>query len=195
MPRYETNPPLQPGLNEYLYYGAAGFQKLVPGQTGYYPWWVLGPSTEDYNCVAWTLGVKDVELGEDQDPFPIAGVDEFYAAFGYTKVQPGSLQGMQQYDVLSYGPTDDSVSHVAVYLNVAGLGWAWTSKMGAAQLISHQPDQLVPGPYGDEMPAYYTHNGTMPVFVGEGGEEDFVRTWLARHGRGVTPTASAPSIP
>ncbi|MEM8934214.1 MAG: hypothetical protein AAGE94_23675 [Acidobacteriota bacterium] len=187
MTRYATNPPRQPTVFDYAYYGTAGFVRLVPSAPAFRDWFVLGPSSQEYNCVAWTLGVQDVELGTSQDPFPLAGVDEFYAAFGYSKVIPGhGTGGVQPYDVLAYGPSDDAVSHVAVFLDVAGLGPTWTSKLGAAQLISHAGDQLVPGPYGDHYPAYYTHHGTIPVFEGDGSEEAFVRDWSATYGRGPT---------
>lgn len=167
MPRYETDPPCLPDRTEKFQFEVqAGFTGLAqPPQ-----WYIIGDGDPRYNCVAWTLGIKETELGTEQDPFPLAGVNEFYAAFGYQSLGGYVPVGnFQIYDVLAYGPSPTGVAHVAVYLNVAGVGLTWTSKMGAAQLITHDWLQLSAprGAYGGYFPAYYTHGGTMPYFTGQ----------------------------
>ena len=177
MPRYDTDQPRNPTVTEYddFVYDCK-FVNLAPNRMA--PWYVLGNANPMYNCVAWTLGVKDVELGTEQDPFPLAGVNEFYAAFGYTSLNGAiPINNFQLYDVLAYGPSQNGVAHVAVYLNVDGVGPTWTSKMGQAQLITHLWNQLNPGSYGGYWPNYYTHNGTIPYFTGQTPEgETFEQT-------------------
>jgi hypothetical protein len=162
MPRYETDPKREPTSSEkYQFVYEAGFSGL--GQPP--EWWVIGNGNPLYKCVAWTLGVKH-ELGpvEDADTFPVARVDEFYDQFGYEKKANVPGGSFKLYDVLAYGPNMNEVAHVAVYLDVEGVGPTWTSKMGTAQLITHSWTQLLApkGAYGNVWPAYYTHNGTMP---------------------------------
>jgi hypothetical protein len=184
MPRYEIPFRQQPGFNEYFYYLAAGFPKLIPQNEGYVPWWVIGNSDPEYNCIDWTLGYKqNVGLGNPQGVYTVEAVDDFYVnAFGYRKVdEQNPVAGPRRYDVAAYGPDEQAVVHVAVYLSVPNVGDTWTSKMGAAQLITHYDAQLIPG-YGATVPAYYTHEGTEPQYLGAGNETDFLKDWFGKHG-------------
>jgi len=185
MPRYVTNPPSAPTRQEQIEFedviGLYGLKR--PPQ-----WYVIGNADPRYNCVAWTLGIKETTLGTEQNPFPLDGVNEFYAAFGYRSTHVPANGIFQTYDVVAYGPSQTEVAHVAVYLNVNGVGPTWTSKMGGAQLITHAWYQLVSsrGGYGDYFPAYYTHNGTIPIFTGQTPEgesfEQTVQRLLQQHG-------------
>jgi len=169
MPRYETDPPRLPTNQErYDFVIEAGFASLgQPPQ-----WYVIGNGDPYYKCVAWTLGLKYAPFPETPgDTLPIDQVDAFYQqGCGYQKVNVPANNTFQLYDVLAYGPDMNNVAHVAVYLDVPGVGPTWTSKMGVAQLITHTWMQLVPGPYGTNFPAYYTHGGTMPPLPPEDGE-------------------------
>jgi hypothetical protein len=182
MPRYETDPPEQPNPQEYFaFVQEHGFTNLGPNGT---PWWVIGPATWNYNCVAWTLGVKTAFVEHPAGIYPIEQVDAMYTDLGFTKTPIPANGIFLPYDVLAYGPNMNEVAHVAVYLNVAGVGPTWTSKMGPAQLITHGWMQLIPGAYGNYFPAYYTHNGTEPPLPFVEGEtpEQTVQRLLRQYG-------------
>jgi hypothetical protein len=182
MPRYETDLPQPPTPQEYAnFVWEHGFVNLRPEGT---PWWVVGPATWEYNCVAWTLGIKTEFIEHPEGIYPLHQVDAMYADFGFTKTAVPANNIFQPYDVLAYGPNPNEVDHVAVFLNVEGVGPTWTSKMGPAQLITHGWTQLIPGAYGNTYPAYYTHNGTMPELPFLEGEtpEQTVQRLLKQYG-------------
>jgi hypothetical protein len=160
MPRYETLPPNEPDTSEYKQFVDYGFTNLAPNAGP--QWYIIGNGNPMYKCVAWTLGVRhEIGPNEVNGTYPVATVTAFYNNFGYQEITLRPPGTWQVYDVLTYGKRG-LVEHVAVYLDVPGVGLTWTSKMGTAQLITHDWLQLAPGPYGNVLPTYYTHNGTMP---------------------------------
>lgn len=183
MPRYETDPPQLPTNQEYYNFvwecHFANLARDTPPQ-----WYVIGNANPMYNCVAWTMGVKTEYVEHPAGIYPLVEVDNFYAAFGFTRIAIPAGGNFLPYDVLSYGPTPDQVEHVAVYLNVPGVGLTWTSKMGQAQLITHDWMQLIPGDYGAFNPSYYTHNGTEPPLPALEGEtpEQTVQRLMRKYG-------------
>ena len=112
----------------------------------------IGPSSQRYNCIAWTLGVRDewVWPGEKLSDF-----DALYSKAGFTPLASmdatldPSLEKVVVYGIKK--GNDVTVTHGARQ-DASG---AWTSKLGTQPLIRHQTLEALNGPsYGEPVRIY-----------------------------------------
>jgi hypothetical protein len=114
---------------------------------------VLGPASRTYNCIAWSVGLKDVWL----TPAPtLAGMDRTYRRFGYRRMNgldyslvPG------RHKIVLYAKRkangDWAPTHGARQLPDG----SWSSKLGSLPLIRHlDPDDLDGKGYGVPVVVY-----------------------------------------
>jgi hypothetical protein len=112
---------------------------------------VLGPSSDKYNCLAWSLNILNAWVW----PWPKGAVsqanfDTLYRSKGFT-VAGGPVK--KAGDVAAYGISTNDMTHGAcVY------GGNWTSKLGAWLLVSHTlPDLTGPKSLYGFVNRYYQH--------------------------------------
>ncbi|MGV3625855.1 MAG: DUF6209 family protein [Archangium sp.] len=112
----------------------------------------IGPSSQRYNCIAWTIGVRDewVWPGEKLSVF-----DALYAKAGFTPLDSldASLDPSLE-KVVVYGlkkGSEVTVTHGAKQ-DESG---EWTSKLGTQPLIRHKTLEALNGPsYGEPVRIY-----------------------------------------
>jgi hypothetical protein len=126
------------------------FPQLIEGS-----YLVTSPASEDYNCIAWSLG----DSTRKWDPSPIEGrywpanlgrrydvhsFTELYGAVGgFAPCENGDLEaGVEK--IALYVGLDNEVKHAALQLP-SGM---WTSKLGDFEDIQHALEVLEGGGYG-----------------------------------------------
>lgn len=115
----------------------------------------IGPHTERYNCIAWTVGVRDgwVWPGTRVEDF-----DALYGKSGYQALDTLDLRHDPKLEkVVIYGLTPRNeggpieVTHGALQDEEGG----WTSKIGTQPLIRHRSaEDLAGGSYGQPIRVY-----------------------------------------
>jgi hypothetical protein len=119
---------------------------------------VLAPATRAYNCIAWTLGLRNRWVNPARS---LAGMDSLYAQAGYRRVSGLNftlMAGCEKIVVYAgrtangdWGPT-----HGARQL----ADGSWTSKLGSLPLIRHlHPDDLDGSSYGVPVAMYVRRRG------------------------------------
>jgi hypothetical protein len=114
---------------------------------------VIGPATQKYNCIAWSLGVTSRWVWPGTS---LSAFDDLDSQFGYKRmskmdfsVQPGVEK------IVLYGKYTDGkfeATHQA-HQNPDG---TWTSKLGKMALIRHNSPDSLDGPdYGKPVAVYY----------------------------------------
>jgi len=143
----------------------AGFENNLPGLVRC-EWSCIEGPTQDYNCIAWSIGVSTRWIGavgppefgtefidrDHGDPAPNgtlepADVDKFYADYGFTRVFT-----IGEADVIYY-----SGFHAAKKKSCACGAGKWVmfeSKCGDLDLIEHVRDQINGGLYGNAVRFY-----------------------------------------
>lgn len=110
---------------------------------------IASPATDNYNCIAWSLGVNDRWMWpEDLDSFwpsVVAEADELEAVIqlyldrGYDKCESGELE--EGYKKVAIYVKEDRLSHAALQLESG----RWTSKLGRMQDIEHDTLEALEG--------------------------------------------------
>jgi hypothetical protein len=119
---------------------------------------VLGPSTRQYNCIAYSLGVNhwvNPMTGDEKNP--LEPMDKLYAQEGYVReadmncaVEPGK-EKLVVYAAINPDATIRSVTHAARQEPDG----TWTSKLGSLALIRHTTPEALRGPtYGMPVAVY-----------------------------------------
>ena len=120
---------------------------------------VLAPSTEDYNCIAYSLGRLSVwinpQTGPEQNPF--AAMDLLYQDLGF--IRAGTLEvslesGKRKvalYATLTSDGRIERITHAAAQETDGN----WVSKLGQGPLIRHETPAAVSGPLFGEPVAVY----------------------------------------
>jgi hypothetical protein len=120
---------------------------------------VLGPSTRQYNCIAWSLGnTKEwVWPGKPGQPATVPDFDALYGKHGYTR-QPGlnlAVEPGKRKVVLYATLNPDGSIKAATHAAVQEPDGTWTSKLGGMALIHHATLELLRGPvYGTPVAVY-----------------------------------------
>jgi hypothetical protein len=115
---------------------------------------VLGPSTREYNCIAWTLGItyEWVWPGENVEAF-----DKLYATHGYARQEGLNLaveKGKQKIVIFASLNRDGTINKVTHGV-VQEKDGTWTSKLGGMALIQHPNLEVLRGPsYGTPVAVY-----------------------------------------
>lgn len=115
---------------------------------------VLKPSTQTYNCIAWSIGTTREWVWPGDR---VADFDGLYARHGYSR-QPGLNLALEPgkckvvvYATLNPDATINAVTHAAVQ----GPDGSWTSKLGSMALIRHAtPGALRGRTYGTPVAVY-----------------------------------------
>lgn len=114
------------------------------------------PEDQDYNCVAWALGLRafwwpkpppdyywppGIELEETRTAFT-----KVFSAFGYQPEPLVSASAMSptEFERVAFFELEGTVTHVARQLESG----AWTSKLGVRIDIRHELQELVGTAYG-----------------------------------------------
>ena len=120
---------------------------------------VLGPPTGDYNCIAHTLGVNDEWVNPVTGPKgdELKGMDDMYAKQGYKRLPDKDYSyepGKEKVVVYATANPDGSIKEVT-HGAIQDSSGAWTSKLGASELIRHKtPDALDGSVYGKPVAVY-----------------------------------------
>jgi hypothetical protein len=115
---------------------------------------VLGPSTERYNCIAWTIGVTDQWVWPGK---AVVDFDRLYARYRFKPLKTldySVVPGVEK--VLIYDAPDKKTGGRAVTHGAKQeADGTWTSKVGAMALIKHRTPQAVSGgTYGSPKRVY-----------------------------------------
>lgn len=112
---------------------------------------VLGPASNIYNCLAWTLNILNAWVWPWPNPNVTRGqFDALYQAHNYA-IAGGPVGGAG--DVAAYGMSVNDMTHGAVVY-----GGQWTSKLGAWLLVSHTLADLTgPGSLYGYVNRYYNY--------------------------------------
>jgi len=105
---------------------------------------VTSPETEDYNCIAWTIGRTDIRLWPGpKSSWPInikrdeklSSFIDFYRSFGYNISihDSGKLETDYEKIAIYMDPNTYLVTHVAKQTESG----RWTSKLGTYKDIEH----------------------------------------------------------
>ena len=129
-----------------------GLRQSFPRLKSHYT--VLGPSTKQYNCIAWSIGNKDAWVWPGER---VSDFDLLYEKHGYSRqaglnltVEPGK-QKVVIYATLNPDATIHAVTHAAVQEKDGN----WTSKLGGLPLIRHATLEVLRGPsYGTPVAVY-----------------------------------------
>jgi hypothetical protein len=119
---------------------------------------VLGPSSEKrtYNCVAWSLGIKDkwVWPGDRLEDF-----DRLYAKHGYRRASGMDLRAKKGvHKIVLYGQVNEDGTVNCKHVAKQAPNGTWTSKLGRLALIRHLRPEDVNGPSYGEPVAIYVKN-------------------------------------
>jgi type VI secretion system secreted protein VgrG len=120
---------------------------------------IEGPATENYNCIAHTLGDHGNWVNPETGPpgNPLSEMDKKYEALGY-KRSPGmdtSLEpGKEKVVVYATKNPDGSIKDVT-HGAIQRPDGTYSSKLGAAPQIRHQTPEALNGPvYGEPVAVY-----------------------------------------
>ncbi|GEM_PF-4046539 len=120
---------------------------------------VLAPATNDYNCIAHTLGINDkwVNPKTGSKENPLSEMDKMYAAIGYTRTEglDTSFDATKKKIVVYATKNPDGsikeVTHGAIQDNKG----TFESKLGGLPLIRHvTPEALNGAAYGEPVAVY-----------------------------------------
>ncbi len=120
---------------------------------------VLGPSTDEYNCIAHTLDDHtqwvNPETGSTDNP--LGKMDDMYAKKGYKRSPTMDISkepGKEKVVVYATKNPDGSINEVTHGATQASDG-TWTSKLGQGPLIRHETPGALNGPvYGEPVAVY-----------------------------------------
>lgn len=113
----------------------------------------IGDASDDYNCLAYALGVTSVPMWPTAYDIPVSlkMLEEYLAdeGFSYTKVDE-LVDGC----IVVYGKSDENIKHFALYEK--GI---FTAKLGPAELVQHSKEDAYydQTDYGNPI-AYYVRN-------------------------------------
>jgi hypothetical protein len=116
---------------------------------------VTSAETEDYNCIAWTIGRDDIWLWPipKQIPWPIdikrdeklSTFIDFYQMFGYDISENEELESGYEKIAIYMNPETEIVTHGARQTELG----KWSSKLGPYKDIEHSTLESLTGPdYG-----------------------------------------------
>lgn len=126
----------------------------------------LSPPTQDYNCIAWTVGKRDEWLWPGTT---VEAFDDLYARHGYEPLAGPDVTHDPAVDKIAiYGirPASGGSSREPVVTHGAVMNddGRWTSKMGNLPLIEHEDPTVVEGSsYGELLRVYARPRGSADV--------------------------------
>ncbi|MEM7247307.1 MAG: hypothetical protein AAF533_18335 [Acidobacteriota bacterium] len=136
----------------------ADYANILPTVPNLANLWVLGPETQTYNCLAWSLGITFSWIWPWQGNVSQAQFDLLYNALG----DPPQVAAT---GVAGYGLANNQRTHASVRLNVTAapaaggpVGVSWTSKLGRLLLVTHGHHELDNDPDYGTIQGYYQQN-------------------------------------
>jgi hypothetical protein len=115
---------------------------------------VRGPSTRDYNCIGWTVGITNLWLWPGDR---LTDFDRFYAAWGYVRQQGLNLaveNGKEKIVLMAILNKDATINKVTHGV-VQHKDGTWSSKLGGMALIQHSNLEVLRGrAYGTPVAVY-----------------------------------------
>ncbi len=116
----------------------------------------IGPPTNQYNCMAWSVGVTNAWLWPGANKFK-----EFYTQYGAHLVANGGI--------VAFGFALLDMKHGATNLQIPNYGRHWTSKLGVNPLVLHSLDALSGSGsiYGDPLQYYTPQPPLAESWIGE----------------------------
>jgi hypothetical protein len=110
---------------------------------------VTGGASAVYNCISWTVGLKDRWLWPGDS---LAAFDAFYRGFGFVRAGDGPIA--------AWGRSTSAMTHACI--SGPRHGPRWESKCGADLRIQHGLRELAGGSYG-RVVAFYRRSHAAPA--------------------------------
>jgi hypothetical protein len=114
---------------------------------------VLAPHSDTYNCIAWSMGIKDHWVWPG---YSMSAFDKAYSRLGYRRLKSVNLRherGVQK--IVLYGTRTGNGSVNCTHAARQSSDGTWTSKLGKLPLIRHQSANALSGSsYGHPVAVY-----------------------------------------
>jgi hypothetical protein len=111
--------------------------------------WVTGPSSDVYNCIAWSLGLDDRWLNP---PNPLSAFDALYQHWGQKATTPLANDATIDGWGLS---TNDPKHGSKAYTGVSLAADLWESKLGPSMRITHRRQGVRGSTYGQVIVSFH----------------------------------------
>jgi len=118
---------------------------------------VMGPATQTYNCICWSLGNNDAWVWPrgPGEPVTLADFDGLYSIYGFKRVTGldfGRQKGVEK--VVLFAASRENKIEITHACRQMPDG-SWSSKVGSLPLIRHlRPDDLAGPTYGSPWVIY-----------------------------------------
>jgi type VI secretion system secreted protein VgrG len=157
--RCEVRIPLSTAVGHAVTFNRSAYpserQGISAGDQGDYPYLgqnyqVLAPSSGGYNCISYSLGLRNVWIAQQMGPprAPLAWMDHLYAQYGFRRLPTMDVSldpGVRK--VVLYGTTGrHGVVTDILHAEVQDKDGTWSSKLGDGPMIHYPHFNTLSGP-------------------------------------------------